>query len=248
MLFRSSLIVTLTLLPVLCSWFMRNGVRERRNAAFEAIKSVYVKGLDFCLAHPWATTFASVILLGGSLLLIPNIGAEFMPQLDEGALWVRATMPYSISFDEAAKIAPRVREILRSFPEVTTVASELGRPDDGTDPTGFFNAEFFVDLKPYSQWTGSYRTKAGLISSINTKLAQFPGINFNYTQPAEDAVDEAETGLKSALAVKIFGSRLETLQQKGKAIKQVLEGVRGIREVTLVQELEIGRASCRERV
>ena len=216
---------------------MRNGVRERRNAAFEAIKSVYTKGLDFCLAHPWGTTVASAVLLAGSLLLIPRIGAEFMPHLDEGALWVRATMPYTISFDESAKIAPQVREILHSFPEVTTVASELGRPDDGTDPTGFFNVEFYVGLKPYSQWTGSYRTKAGLIEAINKKLEAFPGINFNYTQPAEDAVDEAETGLKSALAVKVFGSNLDTLQQKGKAIKQILERVRGIREVTLVQEL-----------
>jgi cobalt-zinc-cadmium resistance protein CzcA len=232
-----SLIVTLTLLPVLCAWFMRNGVRERHNAAFEAIKSAYTRCLDFCLARPWAITIASGLVLGASLLLIPRIGAEFMPHLDEGALWVRATMPYTISFDEAAKIAPKVREILRSFPEVTTVASELGRPDDGTDPTGFFNAEFYVGLKPYSQWTGTYRTKAGLIEAVNHKLEAFPGINFNYTQPAEDAVDEAETGLKSALAVKIFGGDLLTLQQKGKAIKQVLQKVRGIRDVTLVQEL-----------
>jgi len=232
-----SLIVTLTLLPVLCAWFMRKGVRERRNAGFEAIKSVYTKGLDFCLAHPWGTTIASALLLAGSLLLIPRIGAEFMPQLDEGALWVRATMPYTISFDESAKIAPRVRDILHSFPEVTTVASELGRPDDGTDPTGFFNVEFYVGLHPYSQWTGAYRSKAGLIEAINKKLESFPGITFNYTQPAEDAVDEAETGLKSALAVKVFGSNLDTLQQKGKAIKQILERVRGIRDVTLVQEL-----------
>jgi heavy metal efflux system protein len=232
-----SLIVTLTLLPVLCAWFMRNGVRERRNVAFEAIQTLYTKGLDFCLAHPWGTTGASGILLAASLLLIPRIGAEFMPHLDEGALWVRATMPYTISFDESARIAPKVREILHSFPEVTAVASELGRPDDGTDPTGFFNVEFFVGLKPYSQWTGAYRNKAELIEVINQKLGGFPGINFNYTQPAEDAVDEAETGLKSALAVKVFGSNLETLQQKGKAIKQVLERVRGIRDVTLVQEL-----------
>jgi heavy metal efflux system protein len=232
-----SLIVTLTLLPVLCAWFMRRNVQERRNAAFEAIKSVYTKGLDFCLARAWATTVVSALLLAGALLLVPRIGAEFMPHLDEGALWVRATMPYTISFDESAKIAPKVRDILRSFPEVTTVASELGRPDDGTDPTGFFNVEFYVDLKPYSQWTGAYRNKAGLIEAINKKLEAFPGINFNYTQPAEDAVDEAETGLKSALAVKVFGADLETLQKKGKAIKQVLERVRGIREVTLVQEL-----------
>jgi cobalt-zinc-cadmium resistance protein CzcA len=232
-----SLLVTLTLLPVLCAWFMRNGVRERRNAGFEAIKSAYTRGLDFCLAHPYGTTLASALLLLGSLLLIPRIGAEFMPHLDEGALWVRATMPYTISFDESAKIAPQVRQILASFPEVTTVGSELGRPDDGTDPTGFFNVEFYVDLKPYAQWTGAYRNKAGLIDAINQKLAAFPGITFNYTQPAEDAVDEAETGLKSALAVKVFGSDLETLQQKGKAIKQILERVRGIKDVTLVQEL-----------
>jgi cobalt-zinc-cadmium resistance protein CzcA len=232
-----SLIVTLTLLPVLCSWFMRDGVRERRSAAFEAIKSVYTKGLDFCLAHPWGTTLASTILLAGSLLLIPRIGAEFMPQLDEGALWVRATMPYTISYDESAKITPQIRQVLKSFPEVTTVASELARPDDGTDPTGFFNVEFFVGLKPYSEWTGAYRTKAKLIEAINTKLQQFPGIIFNYTQPAEDAVDEAESGLKSALAVKVFGSDLDVLEQKGKAIKKILEQVRGIKDVTLVKEL-----------
>jgi cobalt-zinc-cadmium resistance protein CzcA len=216
---------------------MRNGVRERRNAAFEAIKSRYIKGLDFCLERPWGTMIASAIVLGISLLLIPSIGAEFMPQMDEGALWVRATMPYTISFEESAKIAPKVRDVLRSFPEVTTVASELGRPDDGTDSTGFFNVEFYVGLKPYSQWTHAYSSKAELIQAINQKLQAFPGIIFNYTQPAEDAVDEAETGLKSALAVKIFGSDLVTLQQKGKAIKKILDGVRGIRDVTLVQEL-----------
>ncbi|MGH8460860.1 MAG: efflux RND transporter permease subunit [Stenotrophobium sp.] len=245
-----SLAITLTLLPVLCSWFMRNGVRERRNIPFEAIKSVYIKGLDFCLAHPWGTTLATAILLAGSLMLTPRIGAEFMPKLDEGALWVRATMPYTISFKKSAEITPQIRQILSTFPEVTTVTSELGRPDDGTDSTGFFNVEFFVGLKPYSEWTGAYRTKPELIKAINQKLQAFPGVSFNYTQPAEDAVDEAETGLKSSLAVKIFGANLETLQQKGKAIKQVLEQVRGIRDVTLVQELgqpslsiEINRAA-----
>ena len=232
-----SLIVTLTLLPVLCAWFMRKGVQVRHNAILEKINSSYAKGLDFCLARPWQTIGVSAALLAFSLLLIPAVGAEFMPKLDEGALWVRATMPYAISFDESAKVAPQVRAILSSFPEVTTVASELGRPDDGTDPTGFFNVEFFVGLKPYSQWTGPYRTKAGLIEAVNRKLEAFPGIAFNYTQPAEDAVDEAETGLKSALAVKVFGTNLDTLEKKGRTIKQILEKVRGIRDVTLVQEL-----------
>jgi len=232
-----SLIVTLTLLPVLCFWLLRSGVRERRNAIFERIRTAYVRGLDFCLARSRTTVLATAALLVASLLLFADVGAEFMPHLDEGALWVRATMPYTISFDESAKIVPQIRSIIFSFPEVTVVGSEHGRPDDGTDPTGFFNAEFFVGLKPYSQWRGAIHNKAQLIAALNQKLRSFPGVTFNYTQPAEDAVDEAETGLKSALAVKVFGPDLNTLEQKGKAIKAVLEHVRGIKDVTLVQEL-----------
>jgi cobalt-zinc-cadmium resistance protein CzcA len=232
-----SLIVTLTLLPVLCSWLMRSGVRERRNAIFERIRGGYVRGLDHTIARPRGTIIASALLLLASLLLFADVGAEFMPHLDEGALWVRATMPYTISFDESAKIVPQIRSIIASFPEVTVVGSEHGRPDDGTDPTGFFNAEFFVGLKPYSEWRGPIRTKPQLIAAMDSKLHSFPGINFDYTQPAEDAVDEAETGLKSALAVKVFGPDLGVLEQKGKAIKAVLEHVRGIKDVTLVQEL-----------
>jgi len=201
------------------------------------VRRRYAQGLDYCLGRPWSTTIGSAIILALSLFLIPGIGAEFMPHLDEGALWVRATMPYTISFDEAAKVTPQIRDVLRSFPDVTTVASELGRPDDGTDSTGFFNAEFYVGLKPYSEWRGPYRTKAALTEAINAKLQDFPGIIFNYTQPAEDAVDEAETGLKSALAVKVFGTDLNTLEQKGQAIKRVLEKVPGIADVTLVREL-----------
>jgi cobalt-zinc-cadmium resistance protein CzcA len=232
-----ALLVTLLLLPVLCAWLMRNNVRERTNRPFEWVKARYARGLDFCLEHRRGTLWAAGGLLAASLVLVPFVGAEFMPQLDEGALWVRATMPYTISYDEAAKVAPKVRAVLKSFPEVTTVASELGRPDDGTDPTGFFNAEFYVGLKPYSQWHGAYHDKPHLIAAINKKLEAFPGITFNYTQPAQDAVDEAETGLKSALAVKVFGSDLKTLEAKGKAIKQVISQVRGIKDVTLVQEL-----------
>src|SRR5262249_11685053 len=131
-----SLVLTLTLIPVLCSWTLARGVVERRNAAFEAVKSAYARALDFCLAHPWATVVASTALFVASLVLVPFIGAEFMPHLDEGALWIRATMPYTISFEESSKISPQVRAILQSFPEVTAVASEHGRPDDGTNATG----------------------------------------------------------------------------------------------------------------
>jgi len=189
------------------------------------------------MANRWRTAAVPAVLLLLSMLLVPRIGAEFMPHLDEGALWVRATMPYTISFKESAEITPKIRAILRSFPVVTTVTSELGRPDDGTDSTGFFNVEFFVGLKPYAEWGGQYKDKQALVDAINKRLQVFPGIAFNYTQPAEDAVDEAETGLKSSLAVKVYGSDLKTLQDKGKAIKEAMQRVPGITDVTLVHEL-----------
>src|SRR6202043_1066288 len=122
------------------------GVKDTKNPVFEWTLTQYNRGLEWCLGHRIITIGASVGIFAVTILLWIGVGAEFMPKLDEGALWVRATMPYTISFDEASKIAPRVRQILHSFPEVTTVASELGRPDDGTDPTGFFNVEFFVGL------------------------------------------------------------------------------------------------------
>jgi len=232
-----SLVVTLTLLPLLCAWLLRRGVRVRRNPGFEWLKAHYQRGLDWCLARPRTVLGGATGLLVVSLLLIPSIGAEFMPHLDEGAIWVRATMPYTISFEESAKLAPQIRTILKSFPMVTDVADEHGRPDDGTDPTGFFNVEFYVGLKPYGEWTGPIRSKAALIAAIDRRLETFPGVIFNYTQPAEDAVDEAETGLKSALDVKIFGPDLDTLETFGRRIKQIMEGVRGLTELTLVQEL-----------
>jgi cobalt-zinc-cadmium resistance protein CzcA len=232
-----ALILTLTVIPVLCTWVLRAGVKERRNAAFEWIRERYRRMLDWSLAHRAAVIWASVLLLAVSLAMTISIGAEFMPTLDEGALWVRTTMPYTISLEESARIVPQVRRILKSFPEVTDVASEHGRDDGATDPTGFFNAEFYVGLKPYREWTGPYRKKDVLIARISEKLASFPGIIINFSQPANDAVQEAETGLKSSLDVKVFGPDLTVLQARGLEVKRVLEKVRGIAHVTLVQEL-----------
>ncbi len=234
-----ALILTLTLVPVLASYWFKSGVREHINRPFEWMKRKYATQLDWALARPKLTMVIALLIFGATLLLVPFIGGEFMPHLDEGALWVRATMPYTISFEEASKIAPQVRTILMSYPQVTVVGSELGRPDDGTDPTGFFNCEFYVGLKPYKDkaWSGDIDTKTKLIESINQKLTAFPGIVFNYTQPAEDAVDEALTGLKSSLAVKIYGEDLTVLQDKAIQIKNTLAKTPGFTNLTVVREL-----------
>jgi cobalt-zinc-cadmium resistance protein CzcA len=232
-----SLVLTLTVIPVLCAVGLRRGVKERVNKAFEWLRDRYASGLDWCLANRGITVGVSVALFALSLVIAYTRGGEFMPKLDEGALWVRATMPYTISFEESSQIVPQVREILSSFPEVTVVTSEHGRDDAGTDPTGFFNAEFYVGLKPYGDWHGAFHSKDELIDAISKKLAVFPGITFNYTQPAEDAVDEALTGLKASLDVKVFGTDLAILESKGRAIKTVIEKIPGINHVTLVQEL-----------
>ena len=234
-----SLLCALTLLPVLCAFFLRKHVHEPKVPVFEWVRRLYGRALGWCLRNRLITVALVLMIFGASLMLIPYIGAEFMPHLDEGALWVRATAPYTISFEEASKLSPQIRNILLSFPQVTTVANELGRPDDGTDPTGFFNNEFFVGLRPYGDkaWSGPIHTKPELIEAVQKKLAVFPGVIFNYTQPAEDAVDEAETGLKSALAVKIFGSDLATLEAKAKQAREILAKIPGITEITVVQEL-----------
>jgi heavy metal efflux system protein len=235
-----SLIFTLTLVPVLASYWFTRGVKETVNRPYEWFKREYAAELDWCLDHPAVTMLVATLVFGASLLLVPFIGGEFMPHLDEGALWVRATMPYTISFEEAAKFAPQVRDILMSYPQVTEVGSELGRPDDGTDPTGFFNCEFYVGLKPYKDGTwrqGAITSKARLTEDLQKKLAGYPGVIFNFTQPAEDAVDEALTGLKSALAVKIFGQDLQVLEDKAVEIKRVLSQVPGFTELTVVREL-----------
>ncbi|MDQ2668146.1 MAG: CusA/CzcA family heavy metal efflux RND transporter [Gemmatimonadota bacterium] len=232
-----ALIITLTVIPVLCAVLLKVGMTERQNGAYRWVQDRYEGGLAWSMSHPRFVMGGALVSFALSVLVFAGVGAEFMPKLDEGTLWVRATMPYTISFDESSKLVPQIRAALRSFPEVTIVTSEHGRPDDGTNPTGFFNAEFYVGLKPYGEWNGAHHSKKELIDAIDKKLSAFPGVNFNYTQPAEDAVDEAETGLKSSLDVKLFGTDLATLEDRGKAIKRVLDGVRGITHVTLVQEL-----------
>ncbi|HET7106012.1 MAG TPA: CusA/CzcA family heavy metal efflux RND transporter [Candidatus Acidoferrum sp.] len=235
-----ALILTLTVVPVLASYWFKSGVKEKQNPVYNWIRDQYTGRLQWCLNHPAVTIFAAVAIFCATLLLVPLIGGEFLPHLDEGAVWVRATMPYTISFEEAAKFAPQVRDLLIKYPMVTVTGSELGRPDDGTDPTGFFNCEFYVGLKPYNDksWSqSSIHTKEQLVADLVKKLDAYPGVIFNFTQPAEDAVDEALTGLKSALAVKIFGPDLDVLEKKAVEIKNVLEKTSGFTQLTVVREL-----------
>ena len=235
-----ALLLTLTFVPVMCAYWFRSGVHESVNRPFEWIRRKFATQLEKCLDRPKTTIVVALAIFGATLLLIPFIGGEFMPHLDEGAIWVRATMPYTISYEEAAKFSPQVRNILMKYPMVTDVGSELGRPDDGTDSTGFFNDEFYVGLKPYgdSTWKkGPIHNKAELTADLQKQLDAFPGVIFNFTQPAEDAVDEALTGLKSSLAVKIYGPDLNILQDKALEIKRRLSGVRGFTELTVVREL-----------
>ncbi len=235
-----ALILTLTVVPMVASMWFTGGVKDRKNPVFEWVRDVYEVLLGGCLRFPKLTIFASILIFGASLLLIPGIGGEFLPHLDEGALWVRATMPYTISFEDASDFAPKVMAILKKYPQVTVLGSELGRPDDGTDPTGFFNDEFYVGLRPYTDKTwqqSSIHTKADLIEELTKQFNSFPGVIFNFTQPAEDAVDEALTGLKSSLAVKIFGEDLNVLESKGVEIKRALDKTPGFEELTVVREL-----------
>jgi cobalt-zinc-cadmium resistance protein CzcA len=235
-----ALLLTLTLVPVLASYWFKKGVKETRNRVYDWVRDRYAKILGYSLDYPKITLLIATLIFGASLLLVPSIGGEFLPHLDEGALWVRATLPYTISFEDASAFAPKIRSILQAYPQVTVVGSELGRPDDGTDPTGFFNCEFYVGLRPYNDGTwksGSIHTKEQLTADLEHKLETYPGVIFNYTQPAEDAVDEALTGLKSALAVKIFGDDLGVLEKKAVEIKNALDKTPGFTELTVVREL-----------
>ncbi len=234
-----ALLCSLTLLPVLCAIFLRRHVKEPSVPIYERIVAGYGRLLGRQPAPPHG--HAGVLRRGirrvaparaahrRRVHAAPRRGVAVGPRDDAVHHFVR----------RGVEAGPQIRDILRSFPQVTTVANELGRPDDGTDPIGFFNDEYFVGLKPYNDpaWNGAVHTKAQLTDAIQAKLQAFPGIIFNYTQPAEDAVDESETGLKSSLAVKIFGSDLATLESKADAVQRVLTTVPGIAHVSLVREL-----------
>jgi heavy metal efflux system protein len=225
--------------PVLASMLFRGGVKEWQNPAMTYLTKQYRKGLRWCLGHRVLTVGIGLAALALSLFLAFSgiIGSEFLPHLDEGAIWARGAMANSTSLTEGERFATQSRHILASFPEVTNVVSQAGAPDDGTDTGGFGNTEYFVDLKPKDQWRPVFhKDKDELIAAMNRELEKYPGAFWNFSQPIEDNVDETLTGTKGGLAAKLYGPDLDVLEEKGEEIKNVMAQIQGIKDLGLQRD------------
>ncbi|HEY5211855.1 MAG TPA: CusA/CzcA family heavy metal efflux RND transporter [Acidobacteriaceae bacterium] len=231
-----SLIFSMLLAPVLTSFVFPNGASEWENPVMRWLTNRYRQSSIWAIDHKFAplATAGAMLALGGFLAFSGIIGSEFLPHLDEGAIWVRGSVAASTGPTESLAIANKTRIILSSFPEVTQVVSQIGRPDDGTDTTGFFNTEYFVDLKPKDQWRPVFhKDKDELISAMDRELEKTPGVVWNFSQPISDNVEEAVSGVKGELAVKLYGTDLKTLEAKGNQIVQVMSTVHGVADLGL---------------
>ena len=225
--------------PVLAGIFFRQGVQERRNYVMDYLTKRYRERLRWAVQHRWVVATVGIAALAGTIYLGFGgvIGAEFLPHLDEGAIWARGTLANSTSLSEGEKFTTNARYVFASFPEVKTVVSEVGRPDDGTDTGGFGNTEYFVDLKPHDQWRPVFhKKKEELIAAMNRALEKYPGAIWNFSQPIEDNVGETMTGTKGSLALKIFGEDLKTLEQKGEEVTAVMSNIPGMHDVKLLRD------------
>jgi cobalt-zinc-cadmium resistance protein CzcA len=231
-----ALLLALTFSPVMASLFLKPQAREHETFVVRGIRRVYSRLLRGALAHPLLTVLLAVAALGGTLSTLPFIGGEFMPKLEEGNLWVRAMMPNTVSFSYASQLADQMRLIFRKYPEVTDVVSQLGRPDDGTDPTSYFNCEFFVNLKHQEEWRDGL-TKREVVREIEAELEQIPGVNYNFSQTIQDNVEEAMSGVKGENSIKLFGDNLENLESTGDQIARVMGTVQGVADLSVISEL-----------
>jgi cobalt-zinc-cadmium resistance protein CzcA len=225
--------------PVLSSWLFRKGVKEWHNPVMTNLTKWYRSAVRRAIAHRWITIGVGTISFAAAMFLTFSgvIGAEFLPHLDEGAIWARGAMANSTSLSEGERFATQSRHIFASFPEVTTVVSQAGAPDDGTDTGGFGNTEYFVDLKPKDQWRTAFRrNKDELIAAMNREVAKYPGAFWNFSQPIEDNVDETLTGTKGGLAAKLYGPDLDVLEEKGEEIKNVMAEIRGVKDLGLQRD------------
>jgi heavy metal efflux system protein len=245
-----ALLVSITLAPVLCSFAFTGPMREHDTLLDQFLKWIYGNSLSLTLRLRGVTVATTIIVVAISMLMLSRIGSEFMPQLEEGNLWIRAFLPRTVSLEEAARFAPRLRDIIASIPEVRGVMSHVGRPDDGTDVTSFFNVEFNVPLKPMETWRPGL-TRQKIEDELSEKFKDFPGIEFGFSQLIRDNIDEALSGIKGSNSVKLFGSDLGTLEETGSRIQSVLRSVRGIENVGAFDiigqpnlEITIDRAAC----
>ncbi len=229
-----ALMFSMLLAPVLCSYFFGKGAKEWHNPVLEFIIRRYRSLLRWCVHHRVVTLSVPALLLATALFLFFGgaVGSEFLPHLDEGAIWARGTLAPSTGPTSGDEIMHRARLIFAKFPEVTKVVSQIGRPDDGTDSAGFFNTEYFVDLKPHDEWRPMFhKNKEALIAAMDAQVEKIPGVLWNFSQPISDNVEEAVTGVKGELAVKIFGTDLKVLEQKADEIVAVMSKVRGVADL-----------------
>ncbi|GAC1524787.1 MAG: CusA/CzcA family heavy metal efflux RND transporter [Ramlibacter sp.] len=231
------LLATFTVAPALSALLLPDKVSEVETFVVRWMRSVYRPVLEFALSFPRLVLLGAAVLAVVSLLVVRTLGLEFLPKLEEGNLWVRATLPTTISLEEANGYVNRMRKVFSSYPEVELVVSQNGRPDDGTDASGFFNAEFFVPLKPVSAWPSGV-TKEQLVDDINAKLVdQFPGVEFNFSQYISDNVEEAASGVKGQNSIKVYGNDLATLDRTATDIKKVMSNIAGITDLSVFREL-----------
>ena len=231
-----ALMFSMVIAPVLASFLFPRGTTEWENPVLHWVTTRYRTAATWAIDHKFVPIGIALglIALGFFLAFSGAIGSEFLPHLDEGAIWVRGSLAPSTGPTESLQIADHTRILLASFPEVTQVVSQIGRPDDGTDTTGFFNTEFFVDLKPKSQWRPAFhKSKNQLIAAMDRELEKTPGVLWNFSQPISDNVEEAVSGVKGELAVKLYGTDLKTLEEKGDQIVGVMSHVRGIADLGL---------------
>jgi heavy metal efflux system protein len=231
------LIATFTVAPALSLMLFQDKVAERETPVVRFLRRLYEPALEFVLANRIITFFGLALVAMAALLAVRSLGLEFLPKLEEGNLWVRATFPQSISLEESDTYANRMRVLMSQYPEVRSVVSQHGRPDDGTDATGFFNAEFFVPLKPFESWPAGMDKDKLTQDMTNSLGQQFPGVEFNFSQYIQDNVEEAASGVKGENSVKIYGNDLETLEKTADSIAAVLAKVPGITDLAVLRSL-----------
>jgi cobalt-zinc-cadmium resistance protein CzcA len=235
-----ALVFSIAIAPVLAEMVFKRGVSEWHNPVMEFIRKHYRSSVRWALQHRKITLASATLVLAATAILFFSgiVGSEFLPHLDEGAIWVRGTLAPSTGPTEGTRVMNQARIILASFPEVKQVVSQVGRPDDGTDTTGFFNTEYFVDLKLKKDWRPVFdQDKDALIGAMDKELSKIPGVLWNFSQPISDNMEEAVSGVKGELAVKMYGDDLKTLEAKGDEIVNVMRSVSGIQDLGLFRVL-----------